>query len=259
VPGPLPSPVLLRVERAPDGYVLIGRGFGADAGALKILEGSRELPRSAIVSITPDRIVVRSRVVGSVQHRVILSGRASAVITLDHGGRVATPATTGNLAPAPGSGAATGPPVSARGGVTPPMPGTGPTARSGPGSTAIGSPSLRLRSAMVTTSKIHMRGTRPLAVGSLGLSTAAPAASPTLPAGGSGGPATRGPSGTGAMPGAAGGTAAAQTAHPALLPNVETTQTIHMRGSRPVAAGSLGSSTAAPVGSPGMPGGGTSQ
>jgi hypothetical protein len=189
---------------------------------------------------------------------VILSGRASAVITLDHGGRVAEPATTKNVTPVPGAGPPTGSSTSPRVAVGPTTPGSGVAVRGGPASSVAGAP-LHIPSGMVMTGQIHMRGTRPLAAGGVGSPTAVPTGSPGMPSGGTASASSPGPGTAVATPGAAGtlgsggGTASAQAGHPALPSNLETTPTIHMRGTRPLAAGGVGSPTAAPTGSPGMP------
>ena len=93
-------PVLSRAERTAEGYALIGRGFGVDQSKVQVFEGDTPVPPAAIISLTDDRIVVRSRVTGTVQHKVDVGGLASQAIT---GNYPAVPAISGpaGIAPTP--------------------------------------------------------------------------------------------------------------------------------------------------------------
>lgn len=76
------APVLSRVERTPDGYALVGRGFGTDRSRLQVFEGNAQI--GTIVSLANDRIVVRSQPSGTTQHRVVVGGLPSATLSFTH-------------------------------------------------------------------------------------------------------------------------------------------------------------------------------
>jgi hypothetical protein len=77
-------PTLKRVELTADGYVLVGAGFATDKGKVQVFEGATPVPSASVVSVANDRIVVRSKPAGTVQHKVVVSGRASAVVSFSH-------------------------------------------------------------------------------------------------------------------------------------------------------------------------------
>jgi hypothetical protein len=76
------APVLSRVERTPDGYALVGRGFGTDRSRLQVFEGNAQI--GTIVSLAADRVVVRSQPSGTTQHRVVVGGLPSATLSFTH-------------------------------------------------------------------------------------------------------------------------------------------------------------------------------
>jgi hypothetical protein len=67
-----------------DGYALIGSGFGLDKTKIQVFEGRFALPPSALVSNTNERIIVRSKPSGIIQHSVVVSGRASNALMWTH-------------------------------------------------------------------------------------------------------------------------------------------------------------------------------
>ncbi|HEV8585697.1 MAG TPA: hypothetical protein VGT02_12070 [Methylomirabilota bacterium] len=83
-PPPAP-PVLLRVEPGTDGYALVGRNFGADPAKVVVYEGFSRVSTFAM-TLTPDRISVRSRPTGTVQHRVEVAGASSGTLSFTHPG-----------------------------------------------------------------------------------------------------------------------------------------------------------------------------
>ena len=76
------APVLARVEPTADGYALVGKGFGTNRSRLQVFEGSTQV--GTLVSLADDRIVVRSRPSGVVQHRVVVGGLPSATVVFTH-------------------------------------------------------------------------------------------------------------------------------------------------------------------------------
>jgi len=92
-----PTPVLNRVEPAADGYVLVGRDFGTTRDQVQIFENGRPLPATSVISVANDRIVVRSEPTGTVQHRVVGGGRASALVSFTHSVAQPKRVTTGTL------------------------------------------------------------------------------------------------------------------------------------------------------------------
>lgn len=77
-------PTVTRVELTADGYVLVGTGFGTDRTKVQVFEGAATVPATSLVSVANDRIVVRSKPTGPVQHKVVVAGRASGVISVTH-------------------------------------------------------------------------------------------------------------------------------------------------------------------------------
>ncbi len=97
-PAALAAPVIGKVEPTADGYALVGKGFGTDSKRVEVFEWKTQVPASAITFLANDRIVVRSRATGTVEHRVVVGGQASQVVTFEH--RAAPPARA-DRAPAP--------------------------------------------------------------------------------------------------------------------------------------------------------------
>ncbi len=120
-------PVLSRAERTAEGYGLIGRGFGTDQSKVQVFEGDAPVPASAIVSMADDRILVRSRVTGTIQHKIVVGGLSSQAIT---GNYPALPAISGpaGIAPTPPTRAGSRAPAPATTLSAPPAaaPGAGP-------------------------------------------------------------------------------------------------------------------------------------
>jgi hypothetical protein len=85
---PAVAPVLTRLDRTADGYVLVGRGFGTDRSKVVVWEGGVRVSDFAVVGVAPDRITVRSRPTGSVMHRVEVAGVASGSLGVSHSGPV---------------------------------------------------------------------------------------------------------------------------------------------------------------------------
>lgn len=78
------GPVLSSAETTADGYILVGSGFGRDASLVKIFEGKIELPPSAVIAVSGDRITVRSRSRGLIEHAVMVDGQKTAVLAVTH-------------------------------------------------------------------------------------------------------------------------------------------------------------------------------
>ncbi len=120
-------PVLSRAERTAEGYALIGSRFGTDLSKVQVFEGEAPVPASAIVSMADDRILVRSKVTGTVQHKVVVGGLSSQAIT---GNYPPVPAISGpaGIAPTPPTRAGSRPPAPATTLSAPPgaAPGAGP-------------------------------------------------------------------------------------------------------------------------------------
>jgi hypothetical protein len=95
------QPTLSKVEPTADGYVLAGKGFGGDRARVQVLENGAALPAAAVVSLTDERILVRSRPAGRVEHRVVVAGRASAGVTFGHQSAAKPGATSRATAVAP--------------------------------------------------------------------------------------------------------------------------------------------------------------
>ncbi len=83
-PAAAAAPVIGKVEPTADGYALVGRGFGTESKRVEVFEGKTQLPASAITSVANDRIVVRSRATGKIEHRVVVGGLASQAVTFEH-------------------------------------------------------------------------------------------------------------------------------------------------------------------------------
>ena len=92
-----PVPLLSRVEPAADGYVLVGRDFGTRPDQVQVFEDRRPLPATSVISVANDRIVVRSSPTGTMQHRVVVGGRASALVSFTHSIAQLKQVTTGTL------------------------------------------------------------------------------------------------------------------------------------------------------------------
>lgn len=82
---PATPPVLLRVEPTSDGYALVGRSFGSDPTRVIAYEGNARVSSFAM-TVTPERITVRSRPSGLIQHRVEVAGASSGVISASYPG-----------------------------------------------------------------------------------------------------------------------------------------------------------------------------
>jgi hypothetical protein len=80
IPRPAAPPVLTGVRPTPDGYTLVGSGFGSDATRVAVYEGFSRVSTFA-TTVTPTSITVRSRPTGSIQHRVEVGGVSSAPLT----------------------------------------------------------------------------------------------------------------------------------------------------------------------------------
>jgi hypothetical protein len=107
----LAAPTLTKVEPTTDGYALVGSGFGADPGLVRVFEDKRAVPASAIVSVRNDRITVRSRPTGPVSVRVVVGGRSSAALAYTRPGPASCAKDHYGPAcdPCPGLGASGGP------------------------------------------------------------------------------------------------------------------------------------------------------
>ncbi len=75
--APVAAPVLTKIESSVEGYVLLGKGFGADSMKVQVLEGTTQVSQSALTSVSDDRIVVKSRPSGTVAIKVAIGGQAS--------------------------------------------------------------------------------------------------------------------------------------------------------------------------------------
>lgn len=63
---PTRMPIIAAVAPAPEGYAVIGSGFGTDRRRIAVIENNTSLPARDIVSLADNRIVVRSRPSGFV-------------------------------------------------------------------------------------------------------------------------------------------------------------------------------------------------
>ena len=75
----LAQPAQLRVKPTADGYEIAGKGFGKDKAKVQVFEGMTPVPAASIVSVTDDLIVVRSKVSGMIQHRVVIGNQTASV------------------------------------------------------------------------------------------------------------------------------------------------------------------------------------
>jgi hypothetical protein len=82
---PVTPPVLVRVEPTSGGYALVGRNFGSDPARVVVYEGGSRVSTFA-VTLTADRISVRSTPTGLVQHRVEVGGASSGSLSFTHPG-----------------------------------------------------------------------------------------------------------------------------------------------------------------------------
>ena len=63
---PARMPIIASVAPVPEGYVVIGSGFGVDRSRVAVIENNAPLPARDILGLADDRIVVRSRAAGFV-------------------------------------------------------------------------------------------------------------------------------------------------------------------------------------------------
>lgn len=97
--APASAPVLSRVVSTDEGYALVGSGFGTNKDQVQVFEGATQVPARAVVSVANDRIVVRSKPAGTIEHKVVVGRQASQVVRFTHGSAAATGPRP--LAPAP--------------------------------------------------------------------------------------------------------------------------------------------------------------
>jgi hypothetical protein len=79
-------PVLTQVVPQSYGYDLVGSGFGTDKSKVQVFEGSTQLPGATIELVANDRIKVRSKPAGTIQHKVRVGGQDSPAVSFTHSG-----------------------------------------------------------------------------------------------------------------------------------------------------------------------------
>ena len=78
----VPPPAIAAISRSDQGYVIAGTGFGTDRNRLAITEDARAVPSASIVTLTNNRIDVRSAPTGDVSIRVAIAGKVSNAVQL---------------------------------------------------------------------------------------------------------------------------------------------------------------------------------